>query len=183
MKKNRMALVAFSLFALGIVGLVGVSGSYAQEPADNAPQLLERVAGKLALPTEKLEKAFSDVRGEVHEERLAEALASGSLTQEQVALLDRIHDYRVSTLGEPGQHRMTMHEELKDLSFEERKAHMEAFHEEQITSLAKALDISVEDIEAVQEAAREAGLGKMGMNGPGGGRGKMGGMLMGMRHR
>jgi len=185
MKKNPITFVAFSLLALGIVGLAGASGSFAQQSTDSTPTFLERVADKLELPSEKIEGAYTEVRGEIHQERVSEALTSSSLTQEQAALLQRIHDYRVATLGQPGQQRMMMREELSGLGFEERKTQMEAHRKTEIASLAEALGVSVEEIEAVQQAARDAGLGSMGMggHGHGGGKGMMGGMHRGGRNR
>lgn len=81
----RWILMALAGTALLVVGTLSVSGqpSSAQDAQDTADSFIGRVAGKLGISEDKLSTAIKDSELEV----LDEAVADGSLTQEQA---DRI---------------------------------------------------------------------------------------------
>src|SRR2546425_4417760 len=78
MKAKKYLLIAAAVIALG-VGAVVITGAAAQQSDGTGRSFLSRVAEKLGIGEDKLTAAVKDARLD----QINEALANGSITQEQ----------------------------------------------------------------------------------------------------
>lgn len=129
MKKGMIAAAAVALLGTGTVGVTNTyaaGGAQGQEPSGRFDELIEALAERFDVSTEEVLEVFNEQREEMlterlerANERLNEAVANGTLTQEQA---DAIRE-----------HREEMHEfmqSLEGMTPEERREAIKAQREE-----------------------------------------------------
>lgn len=170
---KKIAIISGGLGSLAIATILGVSSVGAQSDTTGIhTKLIAKIAAKFNLKQEDVQKVFDDNRQEVMKSNydaqlklVEEAQKAGKLTSEQVDLFKKLEQYRIDNAPSMDQNK----EDFKSLSETERKQRMD----ERKAAEAKAVGTTVEKIEALRKALRDAGVGFMG-KGMHGGRGKMG---------
>lgn len=163
-------IVLSTLLGVGALGLsVGFAPLIisAQTTDSNVTTFVQRLAEKLGLSQDVVESALTSVRDDVRTERETErrsqintALSEGKLTQREADVLIAIIDL---DLEKPSREDIN---EFRDLSREERQAKREEFRGEReqeiLTGLnANGLNVTLEELQSIKEAAKEAGIVKM----------------------
>lgn len=145
--------IVISTVVLGVLSLVAVLGVHSVGAYENGPysNIVQKLVGRFNLNADEVQQVFDEAREERREEmqarfgergekmrvgfeeRLNQAVSEGKITEEQKqALLAK----KVET--------QTNFEELKDLSFEERKENMEARRQEvQAWAEENGIDLSL----------------------------------------
>lgn len=165
------AATGVAVIGLGLGTLLTPSLASAEDADSVRADIYSRVIEKLGLSVsaEELQSAVSEARYEVKAEMLQqnldEAVAEGSITQEQADLALEVEAameiYREENRHDPA--------EFIDMTHEERKAAMDEERDAMQASIAEEVGITTEDLEALREALREAGV----MPGFGRGHGRM----------
>jgi len=126
MKKAIVLAIALSI--LSLIGLAGVKAVSAED-SEGYPPIVQKLVERFNLDVSEVQKVFDEEREERHqemelrfEERLNQAVTEGELTQEQKEAL----------LAKKAE-RQAKHEEMKNLSEEERRTAMEQEREEMKT--------------------------------------------------
>lgn len=160
--------------ALAVPGLVA-----AQTNVNVEDTFVQKFAARLGLDEEAVQTAFDSTREEIRSERDAQleaeintAVSEGKITQRQAAILAAMLDYRKENFEEierPANFR-TLTQEERQAAMETRRTEMQ---QSQVDALNEAgLDTSLEELQATQEAARDAGI-RFGFGGMGKGPGRM----------
>lgn len=152
-------VIAFGTLAAGGFFLIGNASAEGNAPRTS---LIERIASRFNLSTSDVQSVFDEDRKEHQaemeqrfEERLSEAVANGTVTEEQKALILAKHE-------ELQKEREANFESRKDMTPEERRADAEK-HREEMKTWAEANNIPDEFVGPGMDG---------GMHGPGDGMGR-----------
>jgi hypothetical protein len=170
---KKIAIISGGLGSLAIATILGVSSVGAQSSTTSMhTKLIEKIAAKFNLKQEDVQKVFDENRQEAMKSNydaqlklVEEAQKAGKITSEQVDLFKKLEQYRIDNAPSMDQNK----EDFKSLSIAERKQKMD----ERKAAEAKAVGSTVEKMDALRKALRDAGVGFMG-KGMHGGRGEMG---------
>jgi hypothetical protein len=124
-KLKKIIIPAIALSILSLIGLAKVS-SVSAEDSQNYPPIVQKLVARFNLDAGEVQKVFDEEREERQqedqlrfEERLSQAVTNGVLTQEQKeAILAKRAEIQAR------------HEEMKNLSWEEKRKAMEQEREE-----------------------------------------------------
>lgn len=153
--------------ALAIAATVGVAGAGAFKVSafgggEQRDEMVQRIAERFNLDQSEVESFFEEVRAEHQQERqqeiaekLEQAVADGTITAEQKALIE-------AKMAE----NQTWREQLESMSQDERKAAMEQHHQE-MQDWADANGIELRDILGGPEKGGHRGFGQGEGQGPG----------------
>lgn len=140
MKSKKTLAVAIALGAVMIAGILGTGLTKAEE-GGNYPPIIQKLVERFNLNADEVQEVFNEVRGERHqemqfrsEERLNQVVEEGKITEEQKGLI----------LAKREEMRERQ-EEMKNLSFEERKAAREE-HREEMENWAEENGIDLEQL-------------------------------------
>jgi polyhydroxyalkanoate synthesis regulator phasin len=152
MKKLMMIAVAVAVLALGVVA---ISGAAAEEDDGLVGSFLARVAEKLGVSEDQLQTAIDEARTET----LDEAVAEGSLTEEQAERL-RESDFPFGgpPLHGPG-HMMDAAAEVLGMTEADLMEQMQDGNS--LAAVAEAQGMSVEDFKAALLNQVQAQLGEL----------------------
>ena len=172
-KKLFIAAAGAGMAVIGSVAAIVPLAVYAAETTTN-PQdsFVQKLAEKLGIDAttveDAVESAHEDMRAEMEakrEEEINQAVTDGKLTQRQADILLAIDDAMESLKTEAGtEPTVIQKEDLSDLSEEEREAKLEEFRaahdQELVDALNEAgLNTTIEELQAAQDAARDADVG------------------------
>ncbi|HTE22022.1 MAG TPA: hypothetical protein VK674_03195 [Candidatus Limnocylindria bacterium] len=126
MAQKKLLTIAGLLATAGTAGVLGFS-SVSAETSSGSSSLVEKLAQKFSLNKDEVQKVFDEVRSEKEaaheakvEERLAQAVKDGKLTEEQkTKILAKLKELQEN---KPGR------EELEGKTDEERRAFKEQMH-------------------------------------------------------
>jgi len=128
MESKKIIILAIALGILTLASVAGTRAIYAQD-SNGYPSIVQKLVERFNLDAGEVQKVFDEVRGERHqemqarfEERLNQAVSESEITEEQKqAILDKKAEMQEKC------------EEMKDLSWEERRTVMEEHREEMKT--------------------------------------------------
>ena len=153
----KIVIPTLAVVAL-MAGLIFTGSARAEGETDQFPPMVQRLVEKFDLNTAQVQQVMDEVRSEHQqkmevrlEENLTQAVTDGKITEEQKQAITAKHEQM-----------QVKHEELKNLSPEERREKMQAWHEE------------------MRQWAEDQGIDLPGLMGPFG-RGFKQGMRMGYR--
>jgi hypothetical protein len=138
-KKQILTLAAFVVLSAGAFSATKISAQEGENKhvmlfqagkAEHMSSLVQKIADKFGLNKDEVQAVFDEEHKEMeakmegkHEERLSQLVTDGKITEDQKALILQKHkELRESMLNDI--------EEMKDLSPEERRAEMQARHDE-----------------------------------------------------
>lgn len=175
------AAAGIAVIGVGIGSMLTPSLVKADDVSSAREDIYSKVVEKLGLEisAEELESAIKDSREEVMSEKLAESLQTavdeGKITQEQADLAKRVqeamHNYREENSIEVDR------ETLKEMTHEERQIEMESRKAEMQSAVAAEVGISVEELEELHNALKDAEVMPGSMGGGPRGHGRMGGQF------
>lgn len=132
MSKRVKIMIPTALIVIAIMALFTSSQTLADDTTSQ-PVIIQKLVERFNLEEDEVEAVFADVRHEHHmvmheklSERLSQAVADGSLTQDQKDAILAKHD-------EMQADREAMRWEFDDMSREERREKMQERHQEMLS--------------------------------------------------
>jgi polyhydroxyalkanoate synthesis regulator phasin len=129
MNIKKSFVVAGAVATVGLTGIAGI-GVASAATIDSKSTLIDKLVDKFDLNKGEVEAVFEEQRAEIEtkmqeraEERLSQAVSEGKITEDQKAKI-------LAKLAELKAEREADHEAVRNMTDEERRAHMEQKHEE-----------------------------------------------------
>ncbi len=126
---KKVIIPSLILGAIACTGFYGVGATFASDSDDNRETIVQRIAERFNLNTDEVESVFDENRAERQiqnqerqEERLAQAVSEGKLSEEQKELLlSKMEENRT----EKGENRETFRGMTHEEKMEAREGHRE----------------------------------------------------------
>lgn len=159
---KKIAIISGGLGSLAIATILGVSSVGAQSDSTSVhTKLIEKIATKFNLNKDDVQKVFDENHQEAMKSRYDESLKlveeaqkAGKLTSEQVELFKKIEQYRIDNAPSMDHNK----DDSKNLTADQRRQKMD----ERKAAMAKAVGSTVEKIDELHKALRDAGVRVMG---------------------
>lgn len=160
-KKTVLAAAAITTF--GVASIALPMGVAAQEAEAEDTTFSNELAQRLGVETEQVDTAIEDIRSERKAERqaqieanLSEALANGTITQDEYDLATALREIRENSDFEKPDR-----SEFENLTSEERQELKEQFRSERTAAVIETLssdydiDVTEDDLESLKEKLQE----------------------------